>query len=64
MNEVEEYLFKNKDKKLSINRIYKDLRLKKRNIFYQIKTSSNIKRVHPREVGSGKYRISVFTYLD
>ena len=62
MNEVEEYLFNNKGKKLGINKIYRDLPLKKRNIFYQIKTSSNIRRVQPSEVGSGKNTISVFTY--
>ena len=33
MNEVEEYLFNNKGKKLGLNRIYRDLPLKKRNIF-------------------------------
>ena len=63
MNTVEEYLFCNKDKKLGINRIYKDLKLKKRNIFYQIKTSNHIRRVMPDEVGSGKYSLSVFTYV-
>ena len=62
MNEVEEYLFNNQGKKLGINRIYKDLSLKKRNIFYQIKSSSHIRRVQPFEVGSGKYTLSVFTY--
>ena len=62
MNEVDEYLFNNKGKKLGLNRIYRDLPLKKRNIFYQIKTSSHIRRVQPIEVGSGKYAISVFTY--
>jgi len=62
MNEVEDYLFNNRGKKLGINKIYRDLSLKKRNIFYQIKTSSHIRRVHPSEVGSGKHTISVFTY--
>jgi len=62
MNQVEEYLFNNKGKKLGLNRIYKDLSLKKRNIFYQIKTSKNIRRVQPQEVGSGKHTISVFIY--
>lgn len=62
MNEVEEYLFNNKGKKLGINRIYKDLLLKKRNISYQIKTSSHIRQVKSFEVGSGKHKISVFTY--
>ncbi len=62
MNEVEEYLFNNKGKKLGINRIYKNLGLKKRNIFYQIKTSSHIRRVESFEVGCGKRKISVFAY--
>tara|TARA_E500000178_G_C16730303_1_gene621276 strand:+ start:616 stop:777 length:162 start_codon:yes stop_codon:yes gene_type:complete len=52
MNEVEDYLFNNRGKKLGINKIYRDLSLKKR----------NIRRVHPSEVGSGKHTISVFTY--
>ena len=64
MNEVEEYLFNNKNKKLALNTIYRNLSLKKRNIFYQIKTSSNIRRVNPIEVGSGKHSISVFTYCE
>lgn len=62
MNEVEEYLYNNKGKILGINKIHKDLQLKKRNIFYQIKTSSHIRRVNPKEVGSGKFLLSVFTY--
>lgn len=63
MNEVEEYLYENKGKKIGIKKMHRDLYLKKRQILYQIKTSSHIKQVKPIEVGSGKYNVLVFTYV-
>lgn len=62
MNIVEDYLAQNSGKKLSLNTIHKNLKIKKRAIFYYIHNSPHIRKVAPIEVGSGKAKLSVFTY--
>ena len=62
MNLVEEYLFENKNKKLSIRTLHKRLKIKKRKIYYLINQSKNIRKVNPLEVGSLKNETFVFTY--
>ena len=62
MNLVEEFLTTNKNKKLSINRIKTELSMKGRSVKYFISQSQHIRQVEPYEVGSGKSKISVYTY--
>ena len=61
MNPVYSYLFQNKGKKLSIRKMSKDLKLKKKAIVYYCHKDSRIRRVSGLEVGSNKYKTSVFT---
>lgn len=62
MNIVEEYLEENKDKKLSIHTLHRNLDMKKRTIRYYINQATHIREVNPMEVGSLKAKISVYTY--
>ena len=62
MNIVEEYLAKNPEKKLSIYTLHQRLDLKRKAVRYYIAQSSHIREVNPLEVGSKKYKLSVFTY--
>ena len=62
-NKVENYLKENINKKLSLRKIYKDLKLKRREVIWLINQSKNIIKVRPCEVGSGKYAIHVYKYV-
>ncbi len=62
MNLVEEFLSENKNKKLGINHIKRELSMKGRTVKYYISQSEHIRKVEPYEVGSGKDDISVYTY--
>ena len=62
MNLVEEFLTKNKNKKLSMRRIKTELSMKGRAVKYFVSQSEHIRQVEPYEVGSGKSEISVYTY--
>ena len=61
-NEVEDYLKKNKNKKLSLKTIYRDLKIKRKKAIWLIHQSNNIVKVKPREVGSNKFTMHVYTY--
>lgn len=63
-NPVEEYLKNNLNKMLSLRTISKNLKLKRKKTDYLINQSKNIKKVEPCEVGSGKYILNVFTYIN
>jgi hypothetical protein len=62
INEVEEYLKNNAEKKLSIKTIRRELNMKSRKVFYLLNHSSNIRQITPIEVGSNKYKIHVYCY--
>ena len=62
INEVEDYLKENKNKKLSLKTICKDLKMKRRKTLWLINHSHNIAKVKPVEVGSGKHFLHVYTY--
>ena len=61
MNPVYYYLSQHVGKKLSIKRISKELKLKKKAIIYYYHKESRIRRVNGLEVGCNKYKMSVFT---
>jgi len=62
INPVEEYLENNKDKKLGIDTLKRELSMKGRSIRYFVSNSEHIRHVEPIEVGSGKEEVSVYTY--
>ena len=64
INEVEDYLKENSNKKLSLRTIYRDLKMKRRKTLWLINQSKNIVKVKPQEVGSGKHTIHVYTYVE
>lgn len=64
INEVEDYLKENMNKKLSLRTIYRDLKMKRRKTLWLINQSNNIVKVKPYEVGSGKYFLHVYTYAE
>lgn len=64
INEVEDYLKENSNKKLSLRTIYRDLKMKRRKTIWLINQSNKIKKVSPIDVGSGKYSIHVYTYAE
>jgi len=62
-NIVEDYLKKYPNIKFSIKSIKNELNLKKTSTaYYYAINSKNIRKVDPLEVGSGKKKISVYTY--
>ena len=63
-NIVENYLKDNINKNLSLRKIYRDLKLKRRYTLWLINKSKNIKFVQPQDVGSGKHFLHVYTYMD
>lgn len=63
-NEVEDYLKKNANKMISLRNIYRDLSMKRRKTLWLINNSPHIRKVTPFEVGSGKYSIHVYTYVE
>jgi len=62
INPVEEYLRNNEHKKVSIRYLSKELSLKKKKTDYYIHNTLKIRTVNPSEVGSGKYKLNVYTY--
>lgn len=61
-NIVENYLKENIGKSLSIKNISKQLSIKRRLAIYMVNHSTNIEKVKPYQVGSGKYNLLVFKY--
>tara|TARA_B100000035_G_C20894818_1_gene506650 strand:- start:360 stop:578 length:219 start_codon:yes stop_codon:yes gene_type:complete len=64
INEVEDYLKENMNKKLSLRTIYRDLKMKRRKTLWLINQSNNIVKVKPVDVGSGKHFLHVYTYAE
>ena len=64
INEVEDYLKENSNKKLALRTIYRDLKMKRRKTLWLINQSKNIVKVKPQDVGCGKYNIHVYTYAE
>tara|TARA_B100000287_G_C20420050_1_gene697139 strand:+ start:133 stop:351 length:219 start_codon:yes stop_codon:yes gene_type:complete len=64
INEVEDYLKENRNKKLALRTIYRDLKMKRRKTLWLINQSKNIVKVKSHEVGSGKHTIHVYTYVE
>jgi len=63
-NEVEDYLKENPNKMVSLRNIYRDLSMKRRKTLWLINNSSHIRKVTPIEVGCGKYKVHVYTYVE
>tara|TARA_B110001452_G_C15235449_1_gene427767 strand:+ start:1824 stop:2036 length:213 start_codon:yes stop_codon:yes gene_type:complete len=61
-NKVEDYLKENKEKKLSLRRIMKDLKIKRRKAIWLIHQSTKIESVKPLDVGSRKRFLHVYKY--
>ena len=64
INEVEDHLKENMNKKLSLRTIYRDLKMKRRKTLWLINQSNNIVKVKPVDVGSGKHFLHVYTYAE
>ena len=64
VNEVEDYLKENMGKKLSLRKIYRDLKMKRRKTIWLIYQSKKIRAVNPLEVGSNKHFMHVYTYSE
>ena len=62
VNIIEDYLKENTGKNLSLRRIYRDLKIKRRKAIWLIHQSKKIKNVEPLTIGSGKYFLHVYTY--
>ena len=62
LNEVENYLQTHNGKNLSLRKIYRDLKIKRKKAIWMIKNSKKIKNVDPLDVGSNKYFIHVYTF--
>lgn len=62
-NPVREYLKENSSKKLSVNTLRNNLSIKKSKALFYCKNSKYIRNVNPCEVGSYKYSLDVFTYV-
>lgn len=63
-NIVRDYLKEHNSKKLSVNYLKRELKLKPSKVLYYCLHSNHIQRVIPREVGSYKHQISVFKYKE
>ena len=63
-NDVEEYLKANMDKKISLRKIYRDLKMKRRKTIWLIHQSKNIRLVDPLEVGCNKKFVHVYSYQE
>ena len=62
INPVEEHLKINDKKILSLRVLSKELNLKKKQIDYFVHNSNNIRNCEPIEVGSGRYKLNIYTY--
>jgi hypothetical protein len=63
MNIVEEYLFNNKNLKLSVRNIAKRTGLRTKQVTYICNNSKILRKVNPIEVGSLKYIMNTFTAI-
>jgi hypothetical protein len=63
-NVVENYLKKYPNKKLSLRKLQKYIKLSRRHIYFLAINSKKIRKIHPIEVGSYRHKLSVFTYND
>ena len=63
-NPVEKYLKQFPDRKLSLRRIQRELKLSKNCLFFLAMNSRKVRKVNPLEVGSDKHKLCVFTYND
>lgn len=63
-NEVEEYLKENKEKNLSLRKIYRDLHMKRSKAIWLIHQSKNISNVVPLKLGSNAHFLHVYTYKE
>jgi hypothetical protein len=61
-NIVEVYLRENKGKNLSLRKIYRDLKIKRRKAIWLIHQSKNIDNVNPLDVGSNSNFLHVYKY--
>ncbi len=61
-NIVEVYLKENKGKNLSLRKIYRDLKLKRRKAIWLIHQSKKIENVDPLKVGSNSTFLHVYKY--
>lgn len=64
VNPVEKYLSENKGKNLSLRRIYRDLKMKRRKTLWYIHQSKNVKNIKPLEVGCNAQFLHIYTYFD
>ena len=62
MNPVEDFLYNNKNIIYSCKTMSKKLNMRGKDIIYYALSSSNLKRVSPIEVGSGKHSMLIFKY--
>ena len=61
-NEVEDYLKENMEKNLSIKKIMRDLKIKRRKVIWLIHQSDKIEQVKPLDIGSNKYFLHVYRF--
>ena len=63
-NEVEEFLKTSPNTIYSIKTLSKRLNMLKKHVFYLYKISDHIIKVNPRDVGSNKYCLNIFKYVE
>ena len=62
INEVEDYLKENKEKILSLRKIVKALKIKRKKAIWLIHQSQRIEKVNPLYVGSNKTFMHIYKY--
>ena len=63
-NEVENFLKTSPNTIYSIKTLSKRLNMRKKHVFYLYKISDHIEKVKPFEVGSKKYKLNIFKYVE
>ena len=63
-NEVEDYLFNNQGKNLSLKKIKKKLNIKFRKAVYLANNSEHIEIVKPLDVGCNKHFMHLYKYKE
>lgn len=63
-NEVEDYLFNNQGKNLSLKKIQKKLNIKFKKAVYLAKNSDYIEIVKPNDVGCNKHFMHLYKYKE
>ncbi len=61
MNPIYVYLNNSKGKKISVKKMSKDMKMRKKDVIYYCFKDPRIRRVNGIEVGSGKRNLTVFT---